>query len=125
MAGGEAVRGGRGTPPGRCGDGGRAGLRIAFAQGAIKLGDWAAAELADLCARTASGTFLVQANAVETGNGATDARRRAYYRAMLVRSQIAGNGVAADRITVRVRDASAGEIEAVGDGVGRNGRAAP
>jgi hypothetical protein len=102
-----------------------AGLRIAFAQGAITLGDGAAAELATYLRQSASGTFLVQANAVETGNGATDARRRAYYRAMLVRSQIAGNGVPADRITVRVRDASAGEDEAVVMVFGRNGRAAP
>jgi hypothetical protein len=101
------------------------GLRISFAHGAIKLADATAAELGIYLRQSASSTYLVQASAVETGNGATDARRRAYYRAMLVRSQIAATGVAADRITVRVRDAGVGENEAVVMVFGRNGGPAP
>lgn len=51
-------------------------------------------------------SVVVQSRAVSSG-GATEGRRRAYYRAMLIREQMVQKGVSPERISLKIRDASA------------------
>lgn len=92
-------------------------LTLAFKKRGILLDEPAKVELNQAIdavgAEDGARTFDVRGYS-DAGVGAvTEARRVAFYRAMLVRSQLIENGIAAGRITVRIEDGKASDGDIV------------
>jgi hypothetical protein len=99
VAGRERGTGGRLEP-------GPGALRFVFERGAIDLPPAVAEALQAFVAAQGRGSLVVEATAVANEGGPTDARRKAYFRAMLIRARLIKIGVDPLRIAVRVRDAA-------------------
>jgi hypothetical protein len=99
VAGRERGTGGRLEP-------GPGALRFVFERGAIDLPPAVAEALQAFVAAEGPGALVVEASAVANEGGPSDARRKAYFRAMLIRARLIKIGVDPMRIAVRVRDAS-------------------
>ena len=98
VAGRERGTGGRLEP-------GPGALRFVFERGAIDLPPAVAEALQAYVAAEGPGALVVEATAVANEGGPTDARRKAYFRAMLIRARLIKIGVDPLGIAVRVRDA--------------------
>ena len=86
------------------------GLQIEFLNGGVTLGEPETLALKKYIAKNKSANFAIESlvvldHALQSG-GATEGRRRAYYRAMLVRQQMISEGLPADRISLLIRDAN-------------------
>jgi hypothetical protein len=99
VAGGERGTGGRLEP-------GPGALRFVFERGAIDLPPAVAEALEAYVAAEGKGPLVIEASAVANEGGPSDARRKAYFRAMLIRSRLIKLGVDPLRIAVRIRDAT-------------------
>ncbi len=90
-------------------------LRVVFRNGAVQIEadtaravtDYAKANSTALAITVTS--LAVAGVAVPGAVSATEARRRAYYRALLVRQQMLAGGIPAERITIEVRDGTAAD----------------
>lgn len=87
-------------------DGGPGALRFVFEKGAIDLPPAVGEALQAFVAVEGAGPLVIDAAAVANEGGPTEARRKAYFRAMLIRARLIKLGVPATRIGVRVRDAT-------------------
>lgn len=96
------------------------GLKIVFKNGAVQLDQTGSNELQNYARLFEPGSFVVRASAFVANTGATDARRRAYYRAMLVRERIIQIGLPASRIVVEVRDDATSDAQDLVLVIGRN-----
>ncbi|GGH10783.1 hypothetical protein GCM10007036_07530 [Alsobacter metallidurans] len=97
------------------------GLKIVFKNGAVQLDQIGSNALQNYARLFEAGSFVVRASAFVANTGATDARRRAYYRAMLVRERIIQIGLPANRIVVEVRDDATSDAQDLVLVIGRNG----
>ena len=90
-------------------------LRVVFRNGAVQIESDTANGITDYVrANKDAPGFLVLSLAVRgvamsAGESATESRRRAYYRALLVRQQLLSAGIPAARIDVEVRDGTAAD----------------
>ena len=90
-------------------------LRVSFRYGAVQIEQDPAKGITDYVkANAQEGGFKVLSLAVRgvampAGESATESRRRAYYRALLVRQQLLSAGIPADRIEVEVADGVAAD----------------
>ena len=107
VAGPERGTGGRLEP-------GPGALRFVFERGAIDLPPAVAEALQAYVAAEGVGPMLVEASAVAKEGGPAEARRKADFRAVLIRARLIKLGVDPVRIVVRVRDANqAASLETV------------
>lgn len=90
-------------------------LRVVFRNGAVQIEADTANGITDYVkANQDAGNFqivslAVRGVAVPAGESATESRRRAYYRALLVRQQLLSAGIPAARIDIEVRDGTAAD----------------
>lgn len=81
-------------------------LRFVFDRGAIDLPPSVTEALHAYVASEGAARLLVEAIAVANEGGPTEARRKAYFRAMIIRSRLIKLGVDPTQVSVRIRDAS-------------------
>ncbi|PSC06713.1 hypothetical protein SLNSH_02645 [Alsobacter soli] len=83
-------------------------LQILFRNGSVQLDERNMGALDAYVGASRAARYVVRGVAGAQAGGATEARRRAYYRAMLVRARMVARGIPAERVTVQVRDAQPG-----------------
>jgi hypothetical protein len=86
------------------------GVHIEFLRGGVQLNEPEIAAVKAYVEKNRNADFIVESLVVQNeavrSGGATEGRRRAYYRAMLIRQQLVASGLPADRISLRIRDAT-------------------
>jgi hypothetical protein len=86
------------------------GIHIEFPKGGVQLDEPESAAVNAYIQKNPGADFFVESlvvqNAAVQSGGATEGRRKAYYRAMLIRQQMVASGVQADRISLQIRDAA-------------------
>ncbi|MBV6658804.1 MAG: OmpA family protein [Devosiaceae bacterium] len=91
----------------------QAGLVVTFQQGNSTLDDPAMEVIQDFGANSELGqserTLEIIGYANTSAGNATDQRRLAYYRAMMIRNELLASGIPPDRIAVGVRDVTSDE----------------
>ena len=92
-------------------------LTVAFLKRVVQLDEPATNELKSLVARSAAfrsaNRLEVKGYADVSALGVTEARRIAYYRTMLIRRELIAVGFEAEKISVRIEDASAADGDLV------------
>lgn len=79
-------------------------LTIVFQPNAALFDEGVRRELVSFASQARDGDFVIRAFAVENGGTITEARRLAYYRAMMVRQEFVKSGLRPNQLTVHIDD---------------------